>query len=126
MFINISNHPSVSWPDSEKREAERYGQVIDIPFPEIRIEYSSEQIDALVEETMKKLQAVAGGIPKGRRIVVMAEGEFVFTYRLVSKIKQTEMIPVAAITRRVSREKVDATGAVIKTSQFIFEGFRRY
>ena len=36
-FINVSNHPSVSWSVRQRENAETYGQIMDIPFPGVNL-----------------------------------------------------------------------------------------
>ena len=35
VFINFTNHPSGGWGEEQMLEAKRYGEVIDLTFPEV-------------------------------------------------------------------------------------------
>ena len=35
MFINYTNHPSASWGEKQTDEAKKYGEIVDMPFPNI-------------------------------------------------------------------------------------------
>lgn len=35
MLINCSNHPSRLWGDPQKEAAKVYGEIMDIPFPQV-------------------------------------------------------------------------------------------
>ncbi len=37
MFINLSNHALQNWSLKQKEEAVKYGELIDLPFPNTRI-----------------------------------------------------------------------------------------
>ena len=36
MFINLTNHSSTNWSKKQRKAAEVYGQIIDMPFPVIQ------------------------------------------------------------------------------------------
>lgn len=36
VFINLTNHPSKYWGEQQKKEAHKYGAIVDIPFPNVR------------------------------------------------------------------------------------------
>ena len=57
---------------------------------------------------------------------VMLQGEFVFTFRLVTLLKKAGIKVLAGISDRKSFESVDENGKAIKKSEFVFEGFREY
>ena len=50
MFINLSNHALQNWSLKQKEEAEKYGELIDLPFPNISPYADSVEIDRLVEK----------------------------------------------------------------------------
>ena len=33
MFVNFSNHPSSLWSENQRKEAEKYGEIVDLKFP---------------------------------------------------------------------------------------------
>ena len=35
MFLNFSNHPSDRWNKAQRQAAERYGEIRDVPFPDV-------------------------------------------------------------------------------------------
>ena len=118
-FINLSNHASVHWSDRQLQKAAEYGEIVDLPFPMIDPHASSEEIDALVEAYCQKV--LVYGKP-----VVMLQGEFIFTYRLVTLLKQKGICVVASCSERRTEESVDETGKVVKRSEFEFVGFKEY
>ena len=48
MFINHSNHPSAQWDEVQRREAERYGPIVDVLFPGINPNSTSDEVQKLV------------------------------------------------------------------------------
>ena len=107
MFLNISNHKSENWSVNQINEAEKYGKIIDIPFPAVNPRESDEYMDDLVDEYYQKVMEY-------EKPTVMVQGEFVFTYRLVNQLKQAGI------------KEIDENGCTIRRSQFEFVKFREY
>ena len=55
MFINYSNHPSSQWDEKQKQAAEKYGVILDVPFPKVGEEYSKQEIQDLAKVEVEKL-----------------------------------------------------------------------
>ena len=119
MFINVSNHPSDKWSDQQLLAAREYGGIIDIPFPQIDPETSTGDISALAHDYMLKIEGY-------RDAVVMVQGEFTFSYALIKRLREKNIIVVAACTRRKAEEQVMPDGTTLKNSIFEFGGFREY
>ncbi|MCR5123421.1 MAG: hypothetical protein K6B74_13495 [Ruminococcus sp.] len=118
-FINISNHPSERWSDKQKSTAERYGEIVDLSFPPISPYADSDEIDRLVSEYCGKTE-------EHDCAAVMVQGEFVFTYRLVGRLKEKGITVLSACSERRAAEHTDESGNTVKTSEFVFVGFREY
>ena len=119
MLINLSNHPSSLWSKQQLAAAEQYGEVVDIPFPLISPYASEEEIETLVEDYRQRVLAY-------EKPVVMLQGEFVFTYRLVKQLKKDGILVLASSTDRKTVENQETDGSTTKTSVFEFVGFRAY
>ena len=50
MLINLSNHPSSNWSGDQLDAAKKYGEIVDLQFPNISPDASSNQIAVLVNE----------------------------------------------------------------------------
>ncbi len=44
-FINLTNHPSTKWGADQLAAAKKYGNIVDIPFPAVDPEASSDTND---------------------------------------------------------------------------------
>lgn len=44
VFINCSNHPSERWSREQKQAAEGYGEIVDLPFPEVDPSWDAGQV----------------------------------------------------------------------------------
>lgn len=118
-FVNLSNHPSKGWPEAQILAAETYGEIIDMPFPTIPVNYSSAQLDDLVDQYRRKILTL-------EHPTVMLQGEFVFTYRLVTALQKDGISCISACTERIAVENANSDGSVSKKSVFRFTGFRPY
>jgi hypothetical protein len=121
MFVNISNHPSSGWSESQREaffaldEHDLVREIWDFPFPAIDPEAGEDYIDVLAESTLAGLL-----VPVQTPIHVM--GESGFTFALVSLLKRAGFLCIVYST--TVREVVEKGG--LKTSQFRFVRFRRY
>lgn len=118
-FINLSNHNSSKWNDAQLSTARAYGEIVDIPFPIISPSANSEEIDLLVQEYLDRLSGFDIA-------AVMLQGEFVFTYRLVSTLKSKGITVLSACSERKVVERIDSEGRTQRESVFEFVQFREY
>jgi len=118
-FVNLSNHPSCRWSGAQLAAAEALGRIVDIPFPAIDPAATTEDVSNLAQEMLQQLLALDAA-------VVMVQGEYTFTYQMIRLLEARGIRAVAAGSRRITREETDETGKSIKTSEFLFEGFRDY
>lgn len=107
MFINLSNHALQNWSLKQKEEAVKYGELIDLPFPNISPYADSVEIDRLVEKYFNK-------VLEYHNPVVMLQGEFIFTFRLATKLKAAGIKVVAGRSERIVVESVNSEGIPVK------------
>ena len=118
LFINLSIHPSSKWGEEQLDAASKYGEILDIPFPEISPECESSKVDSIVAKHANQIRDLA----KTNDIVVHVLGEMTFTFKLVKKLLDEYIPCVASTTERIVRDNEDGT----KTSEFKFIKFRNY
>ena len=119
MFINVSNHSSENWSEEQIRAAECYGDILDMPFPNIKTSCSKAEMNCLVRTYYDIIISL-------KPDAVMLQGEFVFTFRLATLLLRKDIPVFAAVSERVATESIDESGKVTKTSRFVFSGFRPY
>lgn len=119
MFINLSNHPSSQWVAAQRQDALVYGEIVDLPYPQIPIQIESDAMDALVGTYFDTIVCM-------EEPTVMLQGEAVFAYRLTSRLKAAGIRVLACCTERVSEEEVLEDGSVRKISKFNYGGMREY
>ncbi len=50
MLVNFTNHPSSQWGERQLREAEKYGDIVDVPFPAVDPEEDEAYIGVLASQ----------------------------------------------------------------------------
>lgn len=115
-FINLSNHPSEGWSKEQLAAAQKYGEVVDIHFPNIEPTFSTSMVNSLAEITVDTITAL------GKDIVVHIMGEMTFTYAVISRLKSMGITCLASTTERNTIIAPDGK----KISEFKFVQFREY
>jgi len=116
MLINLSNHPSSKWSQAQQEAAtEQYGEVEDLPFPNIDPSWTTQEIKALAQEYLAKVKTKQ---PQAVHLM----GEMTFTYALVRLLQAAGISCVASTSERQVIEGDNGQ----KTVQFTFHQFRAY
>ena len=76
MFVNFTNHPSGSWSAAQRRAAQVYGEILDLPFPDVPPTLSAAEVAALADEWAARILAL-------RPACVLCQGEMTLTTRVV-------------------------------------------
>ncbi len=119
IFVNCSNHPSQGWTTVQKKEAEKYGTIIDVPFPAVACDLTTAQVEELAEQMTEKILLLN---PEA----VMCMGEFVVCFKIVQKLKAQGITVLASCSERQAVENIQKDGTVRKETIFAFKGFREY
>lgn len=120
-FVNYSNHVSTRWTSAQLEAAEKYGNVIDIPFAQVDPSATKAEVDTLAEAEVQK-------ILEAKPSVVMVQGEMTLVYNVVRRLENEGIKCVAACTRRRTDEEMQklAAAGLTKEGMFEFMGFREY
>lgn len=118
MFINLSNHNSSNWTEEQIAAAKRFGEIVDINFPEIAPEADKDSIASLAEEYAQILSEKYN--PKEDVVHIM--GEMCFCFQAIGKLKSSGFRCLASTTKRIVQ--TDENGW--KKSYFSFVRFRDY
>lgn len=119
VFVNFSNHPSNMWSQEQINSAHRYGEIVDIEFPEVDPLASEDNIATLGDIFIEKIKQYS---PTS----VLCQGEFTLTYYVVNKLLHEGITCVSACTERKSIEKQMEDGSIKKETIFKFVAFRKY
>lgn len=118
LFLNLSNHSSDNWSEAQLDAARAYGEVVDMPFPEIDPGATTEEIHRLAEEYAEEISSKYPDCD----LTVHLMGEMTFTFRLVTLLLARGVRCVASTTQRKTSELADGK----KESIFEFKEFREY
>ena len=116
MFINLSNHPSSGWSLEQLKAAKKYGEVIDLAFPNIEPSFTSKDVNELADVTAEGILEIDA------HAVVHIMGEMTYTYAVVSRLKSKGITCLASTTERNTIMMPNGT----KVSDFKFVQFREY
>ena len=118
MFINFTNHPSKLWEKEQRDASLCYGDIIDLPFPNIDPMASKENIR---EEAARCVKRILSYNPD----FVLCQGEFTLAYHVIRLLKENHITVGAACSKRQVTEKHGDTGNE-KTVLFHFIQYREY
>ena len=118
MFINLTNHPSEKWSLEQRKAAEVYGEIVDIPFPLINENATETEINHLADDYLATI--LSKGDAKDLTVHIM--GEQTFCYALISKLQKEGIRCIASCTKR--NAFVNEEGQTVST--FHFSNFREY
>ena len=118
MFINLSNHSSDKWSEAQIEAAKQYGDIVNLPFPQVDPKGDEAYIAGLTDAYCQKVHELADDAP----LVVHLMGEMTLTFALVTRLKAKGIVCLASTTERIVTE--EAPG--VKTNVFRFARFRKY
>lgn len=118
-FINHTNHPSSRWEEGQRRAAEAYGTIVDLPFPSIPADWDTAAVRRLAEEHAREILT-------RKPMAVLVQGEFTYSFALVCLLKEAGVTVLSACSERHVSERTDENGKVVHESRFSFCRFRAY
>lgn len=118
-FINCSNHPSNRWGAKQIQESEKWGRIVDVPFPVVDAEADEQQIKVMAQGLVEKILRLQPS-------AVMCQGEFSLTYEVINVLREMNIDVYAACSERRTEEKVMPDGSSERISNFEFVRYRRY
>lgn len=119
MFVNFSNHSSALWGEDQLAAAHIYGEITDIPFPDIDPSADERQI-------FEKAALCAEKIAVIKPSAVLVQGEMTFCFAVVAALKSRGIKALCATTERRTVSSVNEREETVKTSTFRFVRFREY
>lgn len=111
IFVNFTNHPSKHWEEAELLAAQKYGTIVDIPFPDVDPDGKENYIAQLAGEYMEKIICLHPS-------AVLCQGEFCLVYRIVSYLKQKKITVLSACSERIVIEKKQRKQVIFRFRQF--------
>ncbi|WP_249118753.1 CRISPR-associated protein [Prevotella jejuni] len=118
MFINLSNHPFITWSPSQLSAAREYGDLEEIAFPNIDPGLSKFAVEKMATSYVTK---ILEHYPT-ENLTVHIMGEQTFSYHVVKQLQKAGVRCIASTTERIVEETEDHR----KLVQFSFVQFREY
>ena len=118
MFINLTNHPSALWSEEQLKAAEKYGEIVDIPFPCVNEEATEAEIKQLADHYSTTIMSMGNR----QDLIVHVMGEQTFCYALISKLQKEGIRCIASCTEHDTFFNEEGQ----KVSTFHFTRFREY
>lgn len=119
IFVNHTNHLSEKWSPEQIDAAEKFGEIVDFPFPNIDADADENQIAELVEVNGKKILAM-------NPAAVLCQGEFSYTFAMINFLQKNNLLVLAAASERAVEEIITEDGSTQRISLFKFVRFRQY
>lgn len=119
MFVNFTNHPSDKWSQKQKNESQKYGTIVDLPFPNIDPEINSDDITIIADEYVEKILKIE------KNPIVLCQGEMSLMFTIINRLMDKNIKVVCATTERIIKEKT-VVNETIKESKFVFCKYREY
>ena len=118
VFINFSNHPSSRWSQPQLSAAEKYGRVIDEPFPAVPADIDEAGVARLAGEATERILSQ-------RPAAVLCQGEFTLAFAVTERLKAKGVTVLAASSDRVLETEADENGGTRKVTVFRFTRYRK-
>ena len=121
MFINFTNHPNTNWSPEQISAARQYGEILDIPFPEVDPHGDERYLDNLASQYAERIAAQSP-------VAVLCQGEMTLAFAVAAiLISKYGICVLAACSQRcVKIGAIGADGETVKTVEFRFIRFREY
>jgi hypothetical protein len=126
VFLNVSNHPSDRWDESQKKGALELFQSssseevkwLDIAYPAIPPQATLPEVKEICDTVVSQIKAL---VNEGDEVIALVQGEMTSLFYLVPALQKQGIKVFAATTERVAVEN-----GGVKTSIFKFCKFREY
>lgn len=118
-FVNFSNHPSLDWGLEQREAAERYGTIIDVPFPVVSGEADENTVSGLVRQYAEK-------ILEYKPAAVMCQGEYTLVYGVVTFLRSKGILCLSACSERVVLKTEQNGDTSRKETEYHFVRFRQF
>ena len=119
IFVNHTNHPTARWSAEQKSAAEIYGEILDMPFPLVKAEATTDEVRELAEKNLAEILRL-------NPAAVLCQGEFNYTFAMVERLKNFGVKVLAATSERVAVEELLPDDTTRQISTFRFVQFREY
>ena len=97
VFVNFTNHPLGQWDEEQIESARKYGDIVDLDFPNVDAAADEGEIRKLARECVDKILELEPA-------AVLCQGEFCLAYRVITLLKEKNITVLAACSERNVKE----------------------
>lgn len=119
MIVNFTNHPSSVWCKEQLNAAALWGEIVDMPFPNVPAAADENAVIALADIYCAKICALAPD-------AVLVQGEMSLLFAVVERLCRKEIAVLCSTSERICEVTVGDDGSSVRKSIFKFVRFRRY
>lgn len=119
MFINFSNHPSARWSAEQTAAAMKFGDIVDLTFPDVPADADTAAVSALADEYCARILSLGAD-------AVLVQGEMSLSFAVAGRLQRNGVVVLCACSERVCETSVLDDGSTERRSVFRFVRFRRY
>lgn len=119
MFVNFTNHPSAGWSSEQLDAAKKWGEVVDVFFPNVPPDFGEADISRLADDCISV-------ITEHKPNAVLVQGEMTLAFAVAARLKKSGVPALCATTERKTEAFTDNDGATVTKSVFKFVRFREY
>lgn len=101
MFINFSNHPSAGWSAEQTAAAIEFGDIVDLPFPNVPAGADTAAVSELADEYCAKILPL-------RADVVLVQGEMSLLFAVAGRLQDRAAQAGAESARMRRRQALQA------------------
>lgn len=117
MLINISNHPYARWQTAQREAAKAYGEVMDMPFPNVPPQATTAQVEIMAVGAINDILSMMQQHDNPTTTIHLM-GEMTFTYILLNKLRAQGIPCVASTTERSITMEGNLKKTIFKFIQF--------
>ena len=119
MLVNFSNHPSFSWSAEQKSAAAVFGEVTDVPFPNVPAHADTGAVSVLADECCAHIYSLGAD-------AVLVQGEMSLAFAVAGRLQRIGLTVLCACSERVCETAFLDDGSTERRSVFRFVRFREY
>lgn len=119
MIVNFTNHPNSCWCKEQVHAASQWGEIVDLPFPNVPAVADENDIAELADTYCMKIRDLAPD-------AVLVQGEMSLAFAVVERLCRNGIMVLCTASERVCEVTTADDGSTVRKSTFRFVRFRKY
>lgn len=119
MFVDFTNHPSSGWSLAQLEAAKGWGEIVDLPFPDVPANSTEADISRFAGEYLERILELSPD-------AVLVQGETSLSFAVAARLIKNGIAALCAASERVCETTIAEDGSTVRKSVFKFSRFRMY